>query len=310
MPEHTGVFKRIKSYLDRNRIGELLVARQVLTPAQLKAALSQQRFDQRPLGQILVDYGYVTRNQIRSAIATQLAFRCMMTTATLMISLTAISPRTAQAGSNKDVPQQIQLASTAMPSVAAYPELFGSGERRSADLSAFTKWAQVFDRFDRDAKSASGSKILADWKNDIEPLRGLPLEDMAERVNTLMNKIKYISDNRNWGRSDYWATPVEFMTRGGDCEDFAIAKYASLRALGVPEDRLRLAIVKDLEKGIPHAILIVYTDNGAMVLDNQIKTMRKASSIRHYKPIFSINRRAWWLHTSPKATVIASAAGE
>jgi predicted transglutaminase-like cysteine proteinase len=55
--------------------------------------------------------------------------------------------------------------------------------------------------------------------------------------------------------------------------------------------------------------LIVYTDNGAMLLDNQIKRAVKADSVRHYKPIFSINQNAWWLHTAPKGnvTVVASA---
>jgi len=141
-------------------------------------------------------------------------------------------------------------------------------------------------------------------------LQGLPLDQMASKVNTMMNAKRYITDNRNYGKNDYWATPVEFMQRGGDCEDFAIAKYTALRALGVPENRLRIAIVQDLQKNIPHAILIVYTDGGPMILDNQIKTAISATRVSHYKPIFSINQDAWWLHTAPKGNVtrVASAA--
>ena len=133
---------------------------------------------------------------------------------------------------------------------------------------------------------------------------------MVERVNDMANKVRYVSDSKNWGKSDYWATPVEFFTRGGDCEDFAITKYTSLRALGVPDDRMRIAIVKDTQKNIPHAILIVYGDNNTYVLDNQIKTVRSTESIAHYKPIFSINRSAWWLHSAPRNTMVASAAGQ
>ena len=69
-------------------------------------------------------------------------------------------------------------------------------------------------------------------------------------------------------------------------------------------------IVKDMEKNLPHAILIVYGDSNTYVLDNQIKTVRTTGSIGHYKPIFSINRSAWWLHTSPQNTMVASAAGQ
>jgi predicted transglutaminase-like cysteine proteinase len=119
----------------------------------------------------------------------------------------------------------------------------------------------------------------------------------------MMNAKRYVSDSDNYGQTDYWATPIEFFQRGGDCEDYAIAKYTALRMLGVPENRLRIAIVQDMQKNIPHAVLIVYTDQGAMVLDNQIKSTISADNVRHYKPIFSINQDAWWLHTKPKSSI-------
>jgi predicted transglutaminase-like cysteine proteinase len=61
---------------------------------------------------------------------------------------------------------------------------------------------------------------------------------------------------------------------------------------------MRLAIVHDKIKNIPHAILIVYTDNGPMVLDNQIKTTKQASRVTRYKPIYSINSSGWWRHVT------------
>ena len=101
---------------------------------------------------------------------------------------------------------------------------------------------------------------------------------------------------------------AEFFKRGaGDCEDFAIAKYMMLRAYGVPEERLRLAIVNDTKKGIHHAILIVYTDRGPIFLDNQIKDTLYTASSNRYVPIFSINGSSWWLHEKPSATQVASA---
>lgn len=301
--------KTIKAYLDRNRLGELLVIRNDLTPAQLKTALFKQQLDSRSLGEILVAEGYVTRNQIRAAIATQYALRSMAAAVTLMISLSVFHPRSAQAGSLKEIPTQITLVAASMNGVASYPDLFGSGEKRSGDLSAFTKWSAMFDRFESDARAPNSQAVLATWKSNLETMRGLPLEQMVHRVNDMANKVRYISDNKNWGRSDYWETPVEFFSRGGDCEDFAITKYTSLRALGVPDERMRIAIVKDMEKNLPHAILIVYGDSDTYVLDNQIKTVRSSDSIRHYKPIFSINRTAWWLHTAPSSTMVATAAG-
>jgi predicted transglutaminase-like cysteine proteinase len=95
---------------------------------------------------------------------------------------------------------------------------------------------------------------------------------------------------------DYWATPIEFLTRGGDCEDYAIAKYASLRALGFSADQLRVAIVQDKIKNVPHAILIIYSDAGNFVLDNQNKQVEPIEAVNRYQPIFSINSTSWWLH--------------
>ncbi len=302
MGHSTGILGRIKNNLERNRLGEVLVMRGRLSPLQLKAALSSQHEQRMPLGKILIQHGYVTRSDIASAIATQWALRSLATVVTVMIAASAFQVKTAHA---KDA-QNISFSSAPISSIASYPDLFGSSEKKSSDLSAFTKWGTMFARFDGQMKKPGSAETLKKWKSDLEAMRGLPLETMVHRVNAMANKVPYINDNKNWGKSDYWATPVEFFTRGGDCEDFAIAKYASLRALGVPDNRMRIAIVKDLQKNIPHAILIVYTDNGPVVLDNQIKTVKAQSDIAHYKPIFSINRSSWWLHTPNRGTLVAS----
>ncbi len=220
------------------------------------------------------------------------------------------SPNMAQAGSIKDVPARITLASAAsIQDINHYPALFGAKEKRSTKLSAFTKWTSMFKRFDRALNKSENKQIIGTMLNELKHYKSSSLYSMANDVNNMMNKKEYIVDNKNWGKSDYWATPIEFLKYGGDCEDFAIAKYTALRALGVPENRMRIAIVQDQKKNIPHAILIVYSEKGPMVLDNQIKKMQRANTIAHYKPIFSINREAWWLHTAPGATntIVASA---
>jgi len=310
-----GVFSGFRHFLSSHRIGEVLVRRGLLTPQQLKEALLQQKrglASGKALGEILVSQGLISRWDLKTTLAVQSSLRVAAATMAVMASLSSFGAKPSHAGSMKDIPSSITLASVSLNYADGVVQtaLFGTGEKRSGDLSAFTKWRDMFDRFQRDVANGSNQGVIQNWRNGLAQFRGQSLVDMANGVNDLMNKVHYIGDNRNWGRSDYWETPVEFMTRGGDCEDFAIAKYASLRALGVPVSLLRVAIVKDLEKGIPHAILIVYTEQGPMVLDNQIKRMTRASAISHYKPIFSINRSAWWVHTDQSAgsaTQIASA---
>jgi predicted transglutaminase-like cysteine proteinase len=185
--------------------------------------------------------------------------------------------------------------------------LFGSEEKKSGNLKPFTKWTEMFDRFDKELKTAKAQGAIDKWQKQLRKFEGLPLKSMADKVNDFVNESRYITDSKNWGKSDYWATPVQFLQRGGDCEDFAIAKYTALRTLGVPENRMRIAIVHDNLKNIPHAILIVYTDKGPYILDNQQDKMVSAERFQRYRPIFSINRQAWWLHTAPSTTVLASA---
>lgn len=307
---YKGVLSGLQARIRKNRLGELLVLDGYISPYELKQALQRSRESGRKLGQVLVEECAVDPVIIRQTLIEQFALRVVTTAITLFISFSSMGfSKQARASSIKDVPARMALTQAAFSPINYYPQLFGSTEKRSESLKAFTKWTGMFQRFDAAMNTSSGQKVIQDFRHSLEGMRDLPLNRMASSVNDLVNKTRYVSDTRNYGQTDYWATPVEFLTKGGDCEDYAIAKYTALRALGVPEERLRVAIVQDMQKNVPHAILIVYTDNGPMILDNQIKTMVSAERVTHYKPIFSINRDAWWLHTKPKTdvTVMASA---
>lgn len=315
-PRQTGILGSINAYLKRNRVGEILVARGKLSPFQLKEALSLQKKHKSPLGRVLLEKGLISRRELQVTLATQSALRIGLTVITIFTGLTTLSSRQSYAGGLKELPRSISVAftnvsaSTMSGAIVQEAPIFGTSERASTDMGSFTKWSAMFERFSNEVNNGSANDVVQNWKSKLSTLSGLSLVQMANGVNNMMNQVRYIGDQKNWGKSDYWETPIEFLTYGGDCEDFAIAKYVSLRALGVPDRAMRIAIVRDLQKGIPHAILIVYTEEGPMVLDNQIKRMTEASAISHYKPIYSINRTAWWLHSDSRSnpTQIASAA--
>ena len=298
------ILRRLYLRVDRNRLGEVLVQDGVIDRIELRKALKLQKQDSLPLGQILVKYKYVSKFTLQRALFEQIAYRSVAAMVTLIISFSVMGMKNSRAGDLKDIPSyMLTLAdakSTPVGPLTHYPALFNSKETRSSNLRPFTKWASVFDRLDRDVRDArKGVQTISLWQQDLNEMAGLPISIMAEKVNSYVNQHPYITDDENWNQSDYWATPLEFFERGGDCEDFAIAKYASLRMLGVPEERLRLAIVHDKKKNIPHAVLIVYTERGAMVLDNQRENAIMVDQVKRYRPIFSINRTAWWLHTVP-----------
>jgi len=309
--QYKGVLGHFKKLLDHSKVGELLVHKNYITNEDLAYILYTQKTDKRPIGQILIETGFITKFQLARVLTGQRVLRVTAAVFFYTASMTAISKKTNAQGI-KDVPARIMLTSldNTFSDLREYPALFGAKEKRSTNLKAFTKWSDMFKRFEKDLNTRNGQGIISELKDEIKHLKSSTVHETAQKVNALMNQKKYIVDNKNWGKSDYWATPIEFMARGGDCEDFAIAKYAALRALGVPENRMRILILQDQKKNMPHAVLTVYTERGPMILDNQIKQMKSANSIHHYKPIFSINREAWWLHTTPKAptsTVIASA---
>ena len=121
--------------------------------------------------------------------------------------------------------------------------------------------------------------------------------DKITGVNHFLNKKDYIVDPINWGLKDYWATPRQFNRKNGDCEDYAIAKYLSLKALGIPEMQMRIVVLNDLNLELLHAVLAVYDTTGNIyILDNQIPHVMKHNDIHHYEPVYSINEHLWWKH--------------
>lgn len=298
--------------MEANRLGELLLIKGLITDSQLQSALALSHTSGRQLGYVLREQRIVNSAIIRYTLAEQFMLRMMLFTITMLISFAGMGAiNAARAGSIKDVPARVAFTQvSAHTPMGQYPKLFGSSEKESRSLSAFTKWTSMFERFDASLNTASGQQTMNGLKNKISHLQGQPISRMAAGVNEVVNQIPYVNDSVIYGKTDYWATPMEFIKNGGDCEDFAITKYVSLRALGVPEERMRIVVLQDMQKNIPHAILVVYTENGPVVLDNQIKRMTPVENIAHYKPIFSINRDSWWLHTKPKGniTVVASAA--
>ncbi|MBI1327745.1 MAG: hypothetical protein GC136_08905 [Alphaproteobacteria bacterium] len=306
--------QRLHLVLQKKRLGELLVDQGAIDAHDLRRALKAQQectdAKKKPIGKILLKYKMINPLQLWRAIVTQITARFLasLVAFALYFSAMAIAPKVAHAG---DAIQSIRLvANNQFSGIDSYPRLFGNTERRSSDLSAFTKWSRMLSRFSA-VMAQDNNPSLEKLKTQVSAFKGMSLREMAANVNSMMNSKRYIEDKDLWGQSDYWATPIEFMRNGGDCEDFAIAKYTALKMLGVPEERLRIAIVQDEQKRVPHAVLIVYSDEGALVLDNQSKVVKKAEQIGHYRPIFSINQQAWWLHgklQQTKPTIVASAA--
>ena len=195
------------------------------------------------------------------------------------------------------------------------PRLLGASEKANHDLSQFPKWTEALQRYERERAledaPCRGPCPLQRWKKFVSGLKGRSALQQLEAVNGYVNQTPYQADSVRFGAVDHWATPAEFIGRAGDCEDYAIAKYLSLRHLGWDDRNLRILVLNDEHRRELHAVLVAYHGGTAYILDNLAPAVLEHTAIRHYRPIFSINASAWFFHEgwSPNApaAVVSSA---
>jgi len=156
---------------------------------------------------------------------------------------------------------------------------------------------------------ARATETIVAWRRLIEESRTLPDSEKLNKVNTFFNRrILFQTDQEVWQQEDYWATPLEFMGRGaGDCEDFAIAKYITLQALGIGNERLRLVYVRAKSgstASIAHMVLGFYPQptEEPLILDNLISSVRPASQRPDLMPVFSFNSDGLWVGGATAST--------
>ncbi|WP_160108942.1 cysteine protease LapG [Pseudomonas izuensis] len=137
------------------------------------------------------------------------------------------------------------------------------------------------------------------WGQMLQDERNAPEREQLNAVNRFFNQqLSFQDDTRIWHQTDYWATPVESLSKGAaDCEDYALAKYFSLRHLGIPSEKLRITYVKALTQNQAHMVLTFYSSPTAdpLVLDNLIGDIRPASQRKDLLPVYAFNAEGLYL---------------
>ena len=186
---------------------------------------------------------------------------------------------------------------------SARPRLFGTVEFRRP-LEKQKNWLAVLKRnadspiFDDERKLRRSTT----WKQLREKAQSGTRLHMLAEVNRFWNAWPYRADREVWGKEDFWAAPAEFLSRSGDCEDYCIAKYFTLRELGIPAEEMRIVIVRETIRGLAHAVLAVYDGQDVHILDNLSDQVRPMRRVRNYQPHFSVNEKGRWMHV--KATPV------
>ena len=190
--------------------------------------------------------------------------------------------------------------------------LFGTKEFTNASLGALPQWSKIVDRMKAESpglarcgrdKSSCESAAERSWHElyrDALPLRRV---DKLHAVNRFFNRWPYKTDRELYGRAEVWAAPGDFMLRSGDCEDFAIAKFFTLRQLGFSNAELRIVVLYDRIRAIGHAVLAVYETNDILILDSLSNFIGSHTRYRHYIPQYSMNETTRWAHVDPKRAI-------
>ncbi len=143
---------------------------------------------------------------------------------------------------------------------------------------------------------------VVQWQQLIQKAKDLPERQKLIQVNQFFNeRLDFADDVDLWQVNDYWASPLEFLSKGaGDCEDFSIAKYFTLKELGVPESKMRITYVKAIKLNQAHMVLTYFSSPRAipLVLDNLIPQIKPANQRKDLLPVYSFNGSGLWLAKS------------
>lgn len=141
-------------------------------------------------------------------------------------------------------------------------------------------------------------KRLKAWTSLILEDQSKTDKEKLEKVNAFFNQVQFVDDAIHWNTNDYWATPIELLaSNGGDCEDFSIAKYFTLKVMGVPEEKLNMTYVKALKLNQSHMVVTYYENPGAepLILDNLVGEIKPASQRKDLLPVYSFNGTNLWI---------------
>ena len=224
----------------------------------------------------------------------------------LGLLLLGVSGCCAKAATAPTAPEPEVEAEAFAPLIPPGTGLFGSHEFRSS-LRALPQWtrvmataeAQIDDMMRCNPEQATCSAAALSWQKIIHEARGLSPFERLKTVNAYFNRWPYRLDIDVYGVSEFWATPQEFLRLSGDCEDYSITKYYALKQLGIPVERMRIVLLIDAIRNIPHAVLAVKHGQESYVLDNLSDLVLPHQRYGHYLPQYSVNENFRWAHIAP-----------
>lgn len=97
-------------------------------------------------------------------------------------------------------------------------------------------------------------------------------------------------DEMQWGVPDHWSAPFETLnSMAGDCEDYAIVKYAALLTAGFPKASVKIILWRNQMPVEDHAVVAVWVDQQWLILDNRTLTLVSDTDVVRVTPKFLLD---------------------
>ncbi|HEU4839192.1 MAG TPA: transglutaminase-like cysteine peptidase [Micavibrio sp.] len=188
---------------------------------------------------------------------------------------------------------------------AAAPAMAANPSPRQEPVTALPQWQDFSQRQQRSLQALASceqnpslceSKEIRRWSGLVTDLKAQNKLRQLITVNRWFNRLPYKYDEYAYDKLDYWADTASLLTSRGDCEDFALSKYYTLRRLGFSPDELKVTIVYDQEKYANHAVLMVYMNGTRYMLDSSADDMNPSPMEYRYKTIYAFNENNAWFY--------------
>jgi predicted transglutaminase-like cysteine proteinase len=197
-------------------------------------------------------------------------------------------------------------------------QLFGLETEPATDGSLLEKWRRVEAIITKDLELIVQCQAAKTCPAPAQQLIDLGRQGTGrsgrERIGVINRAvnlaIRPVSDETQWGIPDRWSEPLETLdSNSGDCEDYAIVKYAALLAAGLPKDAVKVVILRNRLPNEDHAVVAVLVDHQWLILDNRTLTLVRDTDVMRAVPKFVLDdqgvRRFVW--SSLNRRVAASA---
>ena len=190
--------------------------------------------------------------------------------------------------------------------------LFGVDTEPVADGELPDRWRRVKADIARDLETVARCHANGPCTAPAPALIAIIAEGVGHRgrarigmINRAVNlAITPMSDEAQWGVPDRWSAPLETLQSSrGDCEDYAIVKYAALLGAGISESDLKIVIFKNLLPKEDHAALAAYVDGQWLILDNRTLTLVSDTDVMRAIPEYVLDQNgvSRFVRTSPTA---------